>query len=240
MNEIIKVVDLTMTMGQKQLFKDINFTINEGEIVGLLGHNGVGKSTMQRIMANRENASSGQVFNNGEIQNTDRDITNVVYVPDTIILFSNLTIKENYELIVKKRNSNQQFFDKYIDVIGLEQTARIGSLSKGNQEIVQIIMLLSIDADLYLLDEPFSAVDIFRRELIQQIVIDLSFRNEHASIMITSHLINEIEPMLSRVIYLDDGQIVIDCDLEEILDQSSSLFEYLKDYFGEKVGFKNV
>lgn len=240
MNEIIKVVDLSMKMGKKQLFKDINFTINEGEIVGLLGHNGVGKSTIQRILANRENATSGQVFNNGEVQNTECEITNVVYVPDKIILIANLSIIENFQLFVKNRQANQEYFEKYIDVIGLKKTDRISSLSKGNQEIVQIIILLSIEADLYLLDEPFSAVDIFRRELIQQIVIDLSFRHENASIIITSHLINEVEPMLSRVIYLNDGRIEIDCELEEILDQNSSLFDYIKDYYGEKVGFKNV
>lgn len=240
MNEILKVVDLEMRMRKKTIFEDINFTVYSGEIVGLLGHNGVGKSTIQRIIANRENPTSGKIYNNGVEQCLEKEVSNIVYVPDTIVLISNLSILENYELVTKKKSADREFFDKYIKTIGLDPNERISSLSKGNQELVQIIILLSIEASIYLLDEPFSAVDIFRRELIQKIVIDLSMQREEASIIITSHLINEIEPMLSRVLYLDDGKIVIDRELEDILEESQSLFDYLKVYFGDKVGYDNV
>lgn len=240
MNEILKVSDLSVKINNKYLLENISFSVNKGEIVGLLGHNGVGKSTIQRIIANRETSTSGTIYNLGKVQSLDVDVDNVVYIPDVIILIPNLTILENYNLITKTRKGNQQFFEKYIKVIRLDSNQRIDSLSKGNKELVQLIILLSLEASLYLLDEPFSAVDIFRRELIQKIIIDLSFRNEQSSVIITSHLINEIEPMLSRVLYLDEGQIVIDTQLEDVLDQSSSLYEYLKQYFGDKVGYDYV
>lgn len=240
MNEIIKVTDLSMKIGKQILFEDINFTVYGGEIIGLLGHNGVGKSTMQRILANREQPTNGKIYNLGNVQQIDNDINNIVYIPDVIKLIPNLSILENYQLVTKTRTGDQEFFEKYIKSIRLESSAKINSLSKGNQEIVQIIILLSINASLYLLDEPFSAVDVFRRELIQKIIIDLSFRNEKSSIVITSHLINEIEPMLSRVLYLDNAQIVIDQELDTIYEQSSNLLTYLKQHFGEKVGYDNV
>lgn len=240
MNEVIKVVDLEMKINKRVLLENLNFTIYGGEIVGLLGHNGVGKSTIQRILANRENPTGGKIYNRGHIQRMEVDVNNIVYVPDTITLIPNLTIAENFELITKCRPADREFFDKYIKGIRLEQNQQVRSLSKGNQELVQIITLLSINASLYLLDEPFSAVDIFRRELIQKIIIDVSLRNEESSIVITSHLISEVEPMLSRVLYLDDGQIVIDCDLEQILEESPSLIDYLKVYFGDKVGYDHV
>ncbi len=240
MNEIFSVENLSMTIDKKVIFEDVTFKIYSGEIIGLLGHNGVGKSTMQRIIANRENAQSGTIINNGRIQTIATDFNNIVYVPDVIVLIPNLTIIENFELIAKTRNCNKQFFENYISTIRLTGKEQIKSLSKGNQELVQIIILLSINAAIYLLDEPFSAVDVFRRELIQKIIIDLSLRNELSSVIITSHLINEIEPMLSRVLYLDDGHIVIDKDLDLVYEESSSLLQYLKNHFGEKVGYDNV
>ncbi len=240
MNEIIKVEDLTMTIGKRNLFTNINFTITGGEIVGLLGHNGVGKSTMQRIIANRENPTSGQIYNNGNVQRISTDVNNLVYIPDEIILIPNLTLLENYKLVTATRSGDKEFFDKYLKTIRLDENVQLRSLSKGNQELVQIITLLSINASLYMLDEPFSAVDVFRRELIQKIIIDLTFRNEQSSVLITSHLINEIEPMLSRVLYLDEGQIVIDQDMDQIAETGQSLLEYLKEFFGERVGYDNV
>lgn len=240
MNEIFSVENLSMCIGKKTIFEDITFKVYSGEIIGLLGHNGVGKSTMQRIIANRENAQAGTIRNNGRVQTIATDFTNIVYVPDVIILIPNLTVIENFELIAKTRNCNIDFFESYIKTIRLTGKEQIKNLSKGNQELVQIIILLSINAAIYLLDEPFSAVDVFRRELIQKIIIDLSLRNESSSVIITSHLINEIEPMLSRVLYLDEGHIVIDKDLDQIYEQSSNLLQYLKDHFGEKVGYDNV
>lgn len=240
MNEIFKVVDLQMIIKKRCIFDNINFTINSGEVVGLLGHNGAGKSTIQRILANRENPTKGQIYNCGQLQSADQDLTNIVYIPDTIQLISNISINDNYELITRDRKTNDYFYNKYLEVIGLEKNEVISNLSKGNQELIQIIILLSIEADLYLLDEPFSAVDIFRRDLIQQLIIELSIHNDQAGIVITSHLINEIEPILSRVLYLDNGQIVIDSEMEDIIEQNDSLVDYLKDYFGEKVGYKNV
>ncbi|WOO89495.1 ABC transporter ATP-binding protein [Mollicutes bacterium LVI A0078] len=240
MNEIFSVENLSMSIGKKTIFEDITFKVYSGEIIGLLGHNGVGKSTMQRIIANRENAQAGTIVNNGRVQTIATDFNNIVYVPDVIILIPNLTVIENFELIAKSRNCNINFFESYIKTIRLTGKEQVKSLSKGNQELVQIIILLSINAAIYLLDEPFSAVDVFRRELIQKIIIDLSLRNESSSVIITSHLINEIEPMLSRVLYLDEGHIVIDKDLDQIYEQSNNLLQYLKDHFGEKVGYDNV
>ncbi len=240
MKETIKVTNLTVEIKNKKLLDNLNFTIYPGEVIGLLGHNGVGKSTLQRILANRENPTTGTIYSSGKKQILNEYNENIVYIPDEIVLLPNLTILENYNLIAKTRKCNEEFFQRYMKIVRLEGNQRIKSLSKGNQEIIQIIILLSIKANLYLMDEPFSAVDVFRRELIQKILIDVNIKRPEASIILTSHLISEIEPILTRILYLDDSQFVIDKNIEEILENSESLLSYLKEYFGEKVGFDYV
>lgn len=237
MNEILKVEDLCMKIGKKTIFENINFIIKEGEIVGLLGHNGAGKSTIQRIIANINEPTFGTVYNCGVTQSIEYDLSNIVFIPDEVLLLKHLSIWDNYQLITKKRRADLAFFERYLKVARLSKEIKVSDLSKGNQEIIQIIILLSLDANIYLLDEPFSAIDIFRRELIQRIIIDLSSSREQCSIIITSHLIDEIEPILSRVLYLNDGNIELDKSIEEIYDTSPSLLDYIKEYFGQKVGY---
>ncbi|WOO87643.1 ABC transporter ATP-binding protein [Mollicutes bacterium LVI A0039] len=240
MREIVSVENLTKKIRKNVLFENLCFNISSGEVVGLLGHNGAGKSTIHKIIANRENADSGNVRIAGEDKSFETYNPNVILIPDKIMMIPNISIVDNFELLTKNYNVDRTFFEKYIGVINLELDRVINSLSKGNQELVQIIILLSINVDLYLLDEPFSGVDIFRRDLIQKIIIDVSLRNPNAAMIMTSHLINEIEKTLTRVLYLDQGHIVINKNIEDITEEHQSLFEYLKDFFGESVGYNNV
>lgn len=240
MNNVLEIKDLTVKIGRTIILEKINFELFPSEVIGLLGHNGVGKSTIQRIIANCQIPDSGYVYNRGHKQSIDKSYNNVILVPDNIILLDQLTIIENFDLITKDFNIDYKFFAKFIEVIRLQQTVKVGALSKGNKELVQLLILLSIEGDVYLLDEPFNAIDIFRRDLIQKIIIEVCFRNPQASFIITSHLINEIEPLLTRVLYLNNTALAIDCSLDQILDQAESLHSYLKSTFKEEVGYDYV
>ncbi len=233
----LRVSNLGASIQKSDVFDGINFEVSAGEVVGLLGHNGCGKSTMLRLLANFERPMRGEVVLNEKKLDINTHTREVIMIPDSIKLISGMTILENFKIIAGQYKHDKESFDKYLKALRLEESQFVGDLSKGNQEIVQMLIYFSIDTDVYLLDEPFSAVDIYRREFIQKIVIDVMLRNEKAIIIITTHLIDEVEGILERVLYLNDGKIEIDKAVEDILSESDSLKSYLKEYYKEEVGF---
>ncbi len=240
MNKLLQVENICMKNYKGMIFDDISFEIEKGEIVGLLGHNGSGKSTIQRIIANYEPAQKGEVTLNGMINDINIQSKDAILIPDRIQLFKNKTIKENFDLISIGYIARFEFLDKYMNILDLKQDDVINSLSKGNQEIVQILIYLSIDTELYLLDEPFSAVDIYRRDLIQKIIVDVQLRLPDSSFIITTHLISEVELILDRILYLHNGKMLFDKEVDELLAEAESLTSYLKEYFKEELGYDKV
>lgn len=232
MNKVLEVKSLASKSKKRYVYRDINFEACGGEIVGLLGHNGAGKSTMLRKIANIEAQQEGQVIVDGKENKIEVYRKDVVYVPDVIDLIQDYSIAKQLELYRQNYKLNEEFISEYMQKINLNEKDVIASLSKGNQEILQLIILLAIDSKVIVLDEPFSAIDIFRRELILEMI--LSRINSERVIIITSHLIDEIEPVINRLIYLHEGCIVIDREVESILQENDSLTAYLKSIF--KIG----
>ncbi len=236
-NELLKVEGLCAEAKNKKIFSDINFSINPGEVVGLLGHNGAGKSTILRLIANHTIPHTGSVTINNKTNNINTHQKEVVLIPDTIKLFKRKSIIDNYKLITNNYDADYKAFIKYLNSLHISEHEFICDLSKGNQEIVQLAIYFAINTQLYLLDEPFSAVDIYRREFIQKMIIDLMLRNENCSIIVTTHLIADMEAIIERIIYLDSGSIVIDQTTETLIENHENLTDYLKDYFRNEVGF---
>lgn len=234
----LEVQNLCFKSRKKNIYKNINFEVYEGEVVGLLGHNGVGKSTMQRVMANQETSHSGKVLVAGCENDINVKDRNIILIPDDIELFKNMNIRDNLELLAQIYGYDEEFYRKYLKVVKLDEKMIIKELSKGNQEIIQLIIYMSLNTKVLLLDEPFSAVDIFRRELIQQMIMDIITKNEERSLLITTHLLLEIQNILTRVIYLNRGEVVINKEMEEIEMEAGDLVSYLKEYFGKDVGYE--
>ncbi len=239
-DNIIKVIGLGATAQNKDIFNDVNFEINAGEIVGLLGHNGSGKSTMLRLLANLERPMQGTVELIRETLDINIHTKDVVIIPDTVKLINNLTIRQNFNVITSGYDYDEVSFAKYLKAIRLDENQNIGDLSKGNQEIVQMVIYFSINTKLYLLDEPFSAVDIYRRELIQKLILDVILRNENSAIIITTHLIDEVENLLERILYINNGSIEIDSKVEQLVAEAGSLKEFLKDHYKMEVGYDEI
>lgn len=237
---VLKTCSLGAKARKRCVFNEINFELYAGEIVGLFGHNGSGKSTMLRLLANLEKPMEGHVEVAGQKQDSNQHNTAVVLIPDTIKLIMNMTIKENFQIITDGYEVEKELFAKYLKMLRLEETTRISELSKGNQEMVQLMIYFTINTNVYLLDEPFSAVDIYRREFIQKLLLDLNLRNENSVIVITTHLISEVENILERILYLDHGQFVINDTVENLLENHSTLAEYLKEYFKDEVGYDEL
>ncbi len=231
MNKILEIKDLSSISKKRYVYRNINFEASGGEIIGLLGHNGAGKSTMLRKIANIEVSQAGEVIINGKVNNINKYRKDVVYIPDVIELNQNFKIKEQIELYEKCYELDQTFINKYLRRMKLEMNDEIAALSKGNQEMLQLIILIAIEASVIVLDEPFSAIDIFRREIILEMIVERI--TDERVIIITSHLIDEIEPIINRLIYLHEANIVIDREVEAILSENESLISFLKTTFTE-------
>ncbi len=231
MNKILEIKDLSSISKKRYVYRNINFEASGGEIIGLLGHNGAGKSTMLRKIANIEASQAGEIIINGKVNNINKYRKDVIYIPDVIELNQSFKIKEQIKLYEKCYELDQTFINKYLRRMKLEMNDEIAALSKGNQEMLQLIILIAIEASVIVLDEPFSAIDIFRREIILEMIVERI--TDERVIIITSHLIDEIEPIINRLIYLHEANIVIDCEVEAILSENESLISFLKTTFTE-------
>lgn len=231
--KILQIIDLGSKVRGAYVYKNINFQIHSGEIVGLLGHNGAGKTTMLKNIANLEIPQIGKVKINNRVNNINEVNKNVIMVSDTIELINNMTIHENFNLFSHNYSYNEQFYKKYLSIFNLTGNEKIRSLSKGNKEIVQLIIFLSLEVDLYVLDEPLAAIDIFKRDEIYNMLIEVSLQDK--AILITTHLISDIQNILSRVLYLNNSKIIFDKSIEEIQSQSETLVEYIKEQIEKEV-----
>lgn len=238
MREIMKVNDIGFKVRGNYILKRINFTVKKGEVIGLFGHNGAGKTTLHRILANHITPSEGHVVNEGHIQKISQSYNQVIYIPDNIILIKDLSVIENFKFMAKGYSFDKDFFEKYLEVLRINQDCTIGSLSKGEQEIAQLVIMLSLNATIYLLDEPFAGLDIFRRELFQKMLVDVACRDNEPSILLTTHLISEVENILTRVIYVNNKTLEIDLEIDQMLDESESVVDYLKVYFNTTLNYR--
>ena len=218
-----------LNMGYKnKVLDDLNLELDKGQIVGLVGPNGAGKSTLLRILAGLEQTYKGEVLVDGkELDYKMADI--ISYQPDKFALSDKLAVKEVvniYKLFFK--DFDEEKFYKIFNEFKLPEKAKVKEMSKGMREKMQIALSLSRNADIYLLDEPISGVDPSARKKIIDIILN-NFQ-EDSLIILSTHLINQIEPLLDRVLFLSDGKISINKTVDEIRSEENKSIE---DYFME-------
>ncbi|MFV0246861.1 MAG: ATP-binding cassette domain-containing protein [Mycoplasmatales bacterium] len=236
MSEIVKIDSLYHHVRNKKVLYNINFSINKGEIVGLLGHNGAGKSTILRKLSSLEGYSNGSIkFEGKELSSLDIEAKDIILIPDKNILIKYLTVEENAKIFQEmNENFDYDYFNQKMIDLEINKDARIASFSKGLREIIMIALFISIDTKLILMDEPLASIDIFTRDFIVDMIIDK--QSTGTSFIITTHLLNDIQDIIERVIYLHDAKIHFDLTLEEILKEHGSLVEFLKKEFNKGVG----
>ena len=218
-----------LSMGYKnKVLDDLNLELEKGQIVGLVGPNGAGKSTLLRILAGLEMTYKGSVKINGEeISYKTGEILS--YQPDKFALSEKLSVKEvvkTYKLFFKDFDEDK--FYKIFNEFNLPQKAKVKEMSKGMREKMQIALSLSRKAEIFLLDEPISGVDPSARKAIIQTILN-NFEEDNL-IIVSTHLINQIEPLLDRVLFLSDGKIMINKTVDEIRSEENMSIE---DYFTE-------
>ena len=208
MSNLVEIKELGKCYGKKKVMNNLSLSLESGRIVGILGPNGSGKSTLIKMMAGVLKPTSGQIIINGYPVgvNTKKIVS---YLPERTYLNPSMKVKEavDYFADFYEDFSKQKALDM-LEKFGINEQDKIKSLSKGTREKVQIVLVMSREAKLYLLDEPMGGVDPAARDYILRTII--SNYNEDATVVITTHLISDIENVLDEVVFIKQGESVDD------------------------------
>lgn len=214
MRPILECQRLTKKYGSFFALSDLNLSLERGQIVGLLGPNGSGKTTLIKLINGLLIPTDGHVMINGlaPCPDTKRIVS---YLPDQDFLDKHMKVSEilsYYRDFYDNFNSERAF--AMLDALEIDRRSRLQSLSKGTKEKVQLVLVMSRDADLYILDEPIGGVDPAARDYILRTI--LANYNEDATLLISTHLISDIEQILDRVLFLKDGHLALNASVDGI------------------------
>ena len=217
---VLEVKDLKKSFDGKQVLKGVTFSVNQGEIVGLLGKNGCGKTTVLKIINDLLTIDSGEVLFLGEKIGVNSK-SKISFLPERTYLDSNLRVRE----VIDYFKDFYQDFDeekaiRLLEDLDLDINESLSKMSKGMKEKVQLALVMSRNASLYILDEPLGGVDPATRDYILKTI--LSNFNEGASMIITTQIIADVEKILDRVLIMDKGQIVLSGNADELREEENA------------------
>ncbi|WKY42907.1 ABC transporter ATP-binding protein [Eubacteriaceae bacterium ES2] len=217
MTNILTAIDLSKNFGKKEALKNITLEIPRGKIIGLLGPNGSGKTTLIKLATGLLVPSFGELkVNNLEPGVESKKI--VSYLPERTYLNSWMKIDDVLRFFEDfYHDFNRIKAQNMMQDLELNSNDRLKTLSKGNKEKVQLILVMSRDAELYLLDEPIGGVDPAARDYILNTII--TNYQENASVIISTHLIADIEQILDEVVFISKGQIALTASVDEIREE---------------------
>lgn len=231
MSELVEIHNLTKSYDKrKEALHDLTLTLPRGRIVGLLGPNGSGKTTLIKLLNGLLVPDGGEILIDGEKPGPSTK-AKVSYLPERTYLKNGATIRELLSYF-------QDFYEDFrtdrakemLAALRIEENARIRALSKGTREKVQLILVMSRDASLYILDEPIAGVDPAARDYILRTII--TNYNENATVLISTHLITDIENILDEVIFMKEGRLLLQTSVEEIREEKGkSVDAYYREVF---------
>ena len=231
MSELVEIHNLTKSYDKrKEALHDLTLTLPRGRIVGLLGPNGSGKTTLIKLLNGLLVPDGGEILIDGEKPGPSTK-AKVSYLPERTYLKNGATIRELLSYF-------QDFYEDFrtdraremLASLRIEENARIWALSKGTREKVQLILVMSRDASLYILDEPIAGVDPAARDYILRTII--TNYNENATVLISTHLITDIENILDEVIFMKEGRLLLQTSVEEIREEKGkSVDAYFREVF---------
>lgn len=230
MEPILQCSNLIKSYGNLTALNGISLTVNRGRIVGLLGPNGSGKSTLIKLCNGLITPTAGELLIGGRHPGIETKLT-VSYLPERTYLNDWMTVRnmlDFFEDFYPNFNKNKAY--DMLQRLNINSTDRLKTMSKGTKEKVQLILVMSRDAELYLLDEPIGGVDPAARDYILDTII--SNYSENATVMISTHLINDVEKILDDVIFINRGDIALVSTVDDIReDQGKSVDELFREVF---------
>lgn len=223
--DIVKFKNVTKSYGKKIALDNVSFTLKKGKIIGLLGPNGSGKTTIIKLINDLLKPDSGTIEINGEKPGIESKKI-VSYLPERTYLNMNVSVKE----LLKYFSDFYKDFDmnrakELLDKLKINPEEKLKTMSKGTKEKVQLILVMSRNADLYVLDEPIGGVDPAGRDYILDTI--LTNFSQDSSILISTHLISDIERILDEVIFIKDGKIILDDNADDIREKEGKTIDAL-------------
>ena len=212
---------VTKNYGHEVALMDVSLNIQPGRIIGLLGPNGSGKTTIIKLINGLLQPSLGNIYIHGQLPSPASKKV-VSYLPDTTYLSENIKISDAISYVQRAY--------QLLNDLHLHPNQKLNSLSKGNKEKVQLILVMSREADLYVLDEPIGGVDPAARDYILRTIIQN--RRPNSSVLISTHLIADIEQVLDEAIFINQGRILLHENTTVLRNQhGKSIDEIFRDQF---------
>ena len=205
MNNLVEIVNLTKKYGANVAVNNLTVSLPKGKIIGLLGPNGSGKTTLIKMLNGLLTPTEGTIMIDGNYVGPATK-SKVAYLPDRTYLTMNQTIREILDFFQDfYTDFSRERAEEMLKSLGIDPSVKMRTLSKGTKEKVQLILVMSRNASLYILDEPIAGVDPAARDYILRTIINNY--NPEATVLISTHLIEDVEQVLDEVIFMRYGQI---------------------------------
>ena len=229
MSNIITVASLKKSYGKKVVLDDITFNIEAGSIVGLLGPNGCGKTTLIKILTGLIKDHSGTVkIDNEEAGPYTKSIIAFLpdksYLPDWMRPVDAINYFADFYEDFDKAKAEQMVRD-----FNLDPNQKLKTMSKGQQEKISLILVMCRRAKLYILDEPLGGLDPASRSAILDLI--MSNYAENSSVLLSTHLINDVERIFDRVLMINNGKLIVNAHVDELKKTGKTVEEVFKEVF---------
>ncbi|MFY9173775.1 MAG: ABC transporter ATP-binding protein [Peptococcia bacterium] len=225
MSAILECNGLTKRFGRKTALNNVDLKIQRGQIIGLLGPNGSGKTTLIKLANGLLTPTRGTILINGQEPGTETKKI-VSYLPERNYLNDWMKVQQliNFFADFYADFKTEKAYDM-LNKLQIDPQDKLKNLSKGTKEKVQLILVMSREADLYLLDEPIGGVDPAARDYILETI--LSNYCENSTILISTHLISDIEKVLDSVVFINQGQVVLTSTVDDIRNEKGKSVDAL-------------
>ena len=227
----LQIINLTKKFGDQTALNAINIEINDNEIIGLLGPNGAGKSTLMKSIVGALKIDEGEILFEGKDIREDEIATKkkMGFLPENNPLYSDMYVKEYLNFVADLHQVSKERIDEVIDLVGIspEKSKKISQLSKGYQQRVGLAQAILHAPDLLILDEPTNGLDPNQIIEIRNVIKEIG---KEKTVILSTHIMQEVEALCSRVILIHQGNIIQDSNIEEFKGKYGSLEEAFASY----------
>ncbi|MGV4413763.1 ABC transporter ATP-binding protein [Chryseobacterium sp. T1] len=227
----LEIINLTKKFGEQIALNNVNISINKNEIIGLLGPNGAGKSTLMKSIVGALRVESGQIILN------DKDISQheveskkrIGFLPENNPLYHEMFVREYLQFVANLHNIKKDRVDEVIDLVGItpEKNKKIHQLSKGYKQRIGLAQAILHEPDLLILDEPTNGLDPNQIVEIRNVIKEIGLEK---TVILSTHIMQEVEALCSRVILIHKGNIIQDSPISEFKGKYTSLEEAFQMY----------